>query len=137
MNERKRVQLEGGGLARINQISDRGSAPATPPAPAPAPPEVWRSGHLARRKNKAAGAAPRPAPRALPPHPARPPPARAPRRGRAAPRHWPRREGVGGAAAGQSFDACRASGCRGECSASADASDVSDVSDAPWRMARA
>lgn len=116
MNERKRVQLEGGGgghycprARRINQISG-------------APRErcealwigaawrgvAWRArcgggGHLARDEKTMRRLA------------AAPPASREPERARgAAGRHWASRGGRGvvrGAAGGQSFDACRASGC--------------------------
>ncbi|CAG9559163.1 unnamed protein product [Danaus chrysippus] len=81
MNERKRVQLEGGGgvpraITRLATSSELGVAA--------------RSGHLARRKNKARGAA-RP-PRLLVPLSPQPL-GRPASRGRDYPRHWPRREG--------------------------------------------
>ncbi|CAH2093629.1 unnamed protein product [Euphydryas editha] len=112
MNERKRVQLEGGGgggsggrerrpraaVRRINQISDRQRQPA--PHRARAARGVARSGHLAATKKQGSRRRAPPAPRT----------GGGPRRaiGRGG-------RGVGaGAAAGQSFDACRASGCRTE-----------------------
>ncbi|CAB3245711.1 unnamed protein product [Arctia plantaginis] len=98
MNERKRVQLEGGGgrgrewppRAALTRLAERSAR------------EVWRRRTpRPRPKNNAAprrgGAGPSGA-RARPSH-----------------RHWAARGGRGvarGAAGGQSFDACRASGCR-------------------------
>lgn len=106
MNERKRVQLEGGGGGGVLAASPPRAALtrlAELPAPrAPRRPEVWRRRRTPRprRKNNALWR--------------RAPPARGRRATRGAPLGGAR-EGRGvarGAAGTQSFDACRASGCR-------------------------